>query len=232
METSVIRSGVYQIKNLINGKRYIGSSVNIRKRWNSHRGMLAKGIHHSSHLQNAWNKNGKNNFIFEVLEEVYEVDDLIASEQKYIDQYNSSNRCEGYNIAPIAGGSCLGRKYSPETIEKFKKRKHTQETKDKIGKANRGMKRTAESKNKMRLVAIRRPPMTQQTRDKIRQTMLGSSRPNQQKLTDSDVLDIRKRFKVRLKKRGFYSECAREYGVSHSLIWNVVNNVARTRINE
>jgi len=230
MENAITKSGIYQIKNTIDGKKYIGSSVNIRKRWNSHKSSLERGDHHSSHLQNAWNKFGKDNFVFEILEEVCKISDLITAEQKYIIQYRASDRISGYNIAPFAGGSCLGVRHTPETIERFKKRKHTQETKNKIGNANRGMKRTTESKNKMRLVALHRPPPTQETREKISRAMLGKIRSC--KITKSEVVEIRKKYRSRLKKRGFYSECAREYGVVHSTIWNIVNNVTFKRINE
>ena len=59
--------GIYSITNTENGKRYIGSSVNIPKRWNLHRWRLDKGEHHSPHLQNSWKKRGAEAFKFEVL---------------------------------------------------------------------------------------------------------------------------------------------------------------------
>jgi group I intron endonuclease len=62
-----MRSGIYVIRNLVNGKRYIGSSVDIFARWRQHRHALKRGTHHSSHLQNAWRKYGSEAFRFEVL---------------------------------------------------------------------------------------------------------------------------------------------------------------------
>jgi hypothetical protein len=56
-----MNTGVYQIINLTNGKRYIGSAANKRgfdQRWSIHRTLLFQGKHHSSKLQNAWNKYG------------------------------------------------------------------------------------------------------------------------------------------------------------------------------
>ncbi len=53
---------VYTIKNVINNKIYIGSAVNIKKRWHEHRNLLNNNNnnkHHSPILQNAWNKYGK-----------------------------------------------------------------------------------------------------------------------------------------------------------------------------
>ena len=53
-----IMHGVYQIKNLINGKLYIGSSIDVDKRLKSHFSALDKGCHNNAYLQNAWNKYG------------------------------------------------------------------------------------------------------------------------------------------------------------------------------
>ena len=47
-------SGIYMIYNTINNKIYIGSSVDIIKRMDSHLSYLRNGKHHSVHLQRAW----------------------------------------------------------------------------------------------------------------------------------------------------------------------------------
>ena len=49
-------SGVYQITNKVTGKFYIGSAVNFRKRWNTHKSCLRNNKHANKHLQRAWNK--------------------------------------------------------------------------------------------------------------------------------------------------------------------------------
>ena len=64
--------GVYMIKNKINGKFYIGSSVDITYRWARHKRQLRNGNHHSIHLQRAWDKYGEENFEFKVIEECSE----------------------------------------------------------------------------------------------------------------------------------------------------------------
>lgn len=56
---NIDNSGVYQIRNVIDNKRYVGSSINLYKRWRTHKWMLRKGIHHSIYLQNTWNKNSE-----------------------------------------------------------------------------------------------------------------------------------------------------------------------------
>ena len=42
------QAGVYQIVNLANGKRYVGSARKFRQRWAEHRSMLARGVHHNA----------------------------------------------------------------------------------------------------------------------------------------------------------------------------------------
>ena len=57
-------TGIYCIKNLENGKIYIGKSVNIKNRWISHRNTLKNNKHDNSYLQNSWNKYGESSFVF------------------------------------------------------------------------------------------------------------------------------------------------------------------------
>jgi group I intron endonuclease len=111
-------SGVYQIKNLVNGKVYIGSSATIKKRWREHKKLLRRRKHHNRYLQHAWNKYGEANFVFEILEECLP-EKLILLEQKWMDLLHSCDQQFGYNINPTAG-SCLGVKHSEETKNKLR----------------------------------------------------------------------------------------------------------------
>jgi len=51
--------GIYQIRNLVNGKVYIGSSTNFENRWTRHKYGLNRINHENSRLKNAWNKHSK-----------------------------------------------------------------------------------------------------------------------------------------------------------------------------
>ena len=62
------KSGIYQIRNLVNGKVYVGSAVNLQHRRREHRSDLRNGNHHSIKLQRAYNKYGESSFAFEILE--------------------------------------------------------------------------------------------------------------------------------------------------------------------
>jgi len=61
-------TGIYQIRNLKNGKIYVGSSNNILQRWREHKSYLNRQRHRNCKLQSAWNKYDKNSFVFEIIE--------------------------------------------------------------------------------------------------------------------------------------------------------------------
>jgi len=95
-----IISGIYKIENKINGKLYIGSSKNIENRFKEHKTMLKNNKHHSSHLQNSWNKYHENNFLFDKIENVEKLDNLLSRESFYIEKYKSLDSDFGYNMKP------------------------------------------------------------------------------------------------------------------------------------
>src|ERR1700704_4953460 len=97
MKSLVALSGIYRIRNVLNGMIYIGSTTRFHKRWCGHKLDLRRGRHSSPRLQNAWTKYGSGIFAFEILL-VCEVRDLLKYEQAFIDHYKSANRELGYNI--------------------------------------------------------------------------------------------------------------------------------------
>lgn len=124
-------SGVYILCNKINGKFYIGSSTNLRKRRTSHFHQLRTGTHKNKHLQSSYNLYGQDVFEFSEIE-YCDKDALIGREQYYMDvlqppynirKYAESNR--GLERPPTTDetrakmrASQVGRKQPKETIEK------------------------------------------------------------------------------------------------------------------
>lgn len=145
MATSIIpdldTSGIYQIINTVNGKRYIGSAVNLRQRRNEHWSKLARGIHHSKHFQSAWNRYGKEAFVFRVLLFCAKPD-LLFYEQLAMDGIRPE-----YNVETVAGSS-IGCIRTPETRAKIsakaKGRKRSEEVTAKIVAAMTGRKLSPE----------------------------------------------------------------------------------------
>lgn len=91
--------GIYAIKNKINGKMYVGQSVNIKKRWYMHKRKLKMNIHHNNHLQYSWNKYGEQSFEFKVLIELESKDEqeLNTLEKNFIKKFNTSSNKFGFN---------------------------------------------------------------------------------------------------------------------------------------
>lgn len=63
-------AGIYYIENLINHKKYYGSSININERLLEHKRLLKSNQHQNSHLQNSFNQYGEENFVFKTFIQV------------------------------------------------------------------------------------------------------------------------------------------------------------------
>lgn len=97
---------IYKIRNVVNGKFYVGSTKDTRERFRTHRTRLRKNTHHSKHLQAAWNKYGEECFVFEIVEEVADIALLQAAEDVWLAAnvgevhcYNTSR----YSDSPMRG---------------------------------------------------------------------------------------------------------------------------------
>ena len=101
--------GIYKITN-INGKVYIGSSVNIKQRLKNHVYCFRNNKHYNSYLQRSWNKSGEESFIFEVLLYCAE-ENLLFYEDRAIDEYKSLDGEFGYNIRPAERRDLTGDNY-------------------------------------------------------------------------------------------------------------------------
>jgi len=133
--------GIYAITSTMSGKVYIGSTVNLEKRWSEHWGNLRRGVHSNPHLQSAWNKYGETTFEFGVLEYLANLDQLHLAEQFWMDVYREEGR-KLYNCGLVARSPRLGRKHTDEARRNMsraqKGRVHTKEQHRKIGEAHKG----------------------------------------------------------------------------------------------
>lgn len=129
-----IISGIYCIENKINGKKYIGQSINCYKRIMTHKRHLSQSIDNSSVLQRAFNKyKNLNDFEFYIVEKC-EIEILNERESYYIKEWNTKVR-NGYNMTDGGEGS---RGYVP-----------TEETKRKISLATKGRKMSEQTRENM-----------------------------------------------------------------------------------
>lgn len=207
--------GIYSITNTKNKKRYIGSAIDIGKRWREHLYGLRNGKHHSRHLQAAWNKYGEATFCFDVVT-TCDPEQLIEQEQFWIDAFQTANVRFGYNISHTAG-STLGVKA-------------TDETRAKLSASHMGKHRTEEAKAKTAASLLktweqqpdRRAKLaewatgrkhTEEARAQMSLEQRGENNPRA-KLTENAVREIRKLLAVGMRQ----PEIAKMYGVQQHVI--------------
>ena len=217
MNSSHTMTGVYAIRHIASGKRYVGSAaVSFRRRWATHLACLRRGTHHSCHLQSAWSKHGEAAFSFDVVETCLPCH-AVAVEQVMIDFYKSASREYGYNIAPMAGSNRglsrnNGRKASDEVRAKMsaaqRGRKHSEETRKKMSKSMTGLKRSADCCEQMSQ-RNKGKAISEETKAKISAANKGLRRSDETRMRMSQAARLRTPIKHSQKSRDLMSEAHR-----------------------
>jgi len=177
--------GVYKIISKSLGKMYIGSSIDISLREKRHMNNLQKNRHTNYKLQEHYNQFGKDDLLFEVIELVDDINNLISTEQQWMTSLQTVRN--GFNICPTAGNT-LGYKHTDKTkrflsrMQIGKKLSHeqrkkignslvgrvvTEETRKKISESNKGKPKSESHKQKMSESAKKRKPISEETRQKL-----------------------------------------------------------------
>jgi group I intron endonuclease len=149
-----MKCGVYLFINTVNGKVYVGSAVNLKRRMIHHRCDLNKGRHTNEHLLRAWRAYGADAFRFEVLE-YCEPEERLEREQWWILLLDSLNGEKGYNkITARPGGGMKGRRHTEATKAKLAAAARAQEERTgqlaRLAAMNRGRKWSEEQKSKLK----------------------------------------------------------------------------------
>lgn len=167
--TVALNTGVYSIKNIVNGKRYIGSTTkSFRRRWQQHRNALRSGTHSSQYLQNSWDKYGERSFSFSIVRRC-QPDVCLSCEQFFIDRFKCYMFKYGYNRRPIADSN-YGVTFGPTTRQKLSIAKKgvpkSIEHRRKISDALRGKKKSAQHVSNMVKSLLGRK-LSEETKSKI-----------------------------------------------------------------
>lgn len=133
-----MKSYVYIITNNVNSKKYVGKSNNPKQRWRHHVYYAARGV--KTYLAQALNAYGPESFTFEIVSEWSTEDEAFSEETRLIVELQTNNRDKGYNLNEGGEGG----------------RNPSQETREKIGNANRGRTLSVEARQKISEAAKKR----------------------------------------------------------------------------
>lgn len=195
---------IYIVTNKANGKQYVGISKDLKRRWDQH--LSANGSAPALHA--AIKKYGADGFVFSHICDAFDFEAACDLERMLIQQHNTKAP-HGYNLTD-GGEGVVGRPATAEEIknrrqfmlayaasltpqersEKFgwaKGRQWTPEQIEQIRASNKGKnlgkKPSPEVRAKMSAAQKSRPrqPMSEETKEKIRQSLRGRKMPESEK---------------------------------------------------
>lgn len=185
--------GVYEIKNLVTDKIYIGGSVDVYARWRLHLHELRHKKHQNGRLQNSFNKHGENVFVFKIVE-LCSPPVLTDREQFYLDTIRPYEN--GYNLAMGARRVMIGFKHSEESIKKMsesqkkkwigkihplKGTKLSEERKKHLSEYFTGFRHTEEAKRKIGEASLARGVFSPEHRANMSRAQKGKPRSQKQR---------------------------------------------------
>ena len=151
--------GIYCIENLINGSKYIGKSTRFEERIKDHINKLRGNRHTNSYIQQDWNEQEENSFIFYMIEELENIKELLINMEIYWTVYFDSVRKNniGYNVT-YGGDGLLGFTFTEESKKKMSDSAkgnsshkgfiHSEEVRKKMGRHRTEEQRIEDSKKR------------------------------------------------------------------------------------
>ena len=122
-------SGIYKIENKINGKIYVGKTVNFRKRYVSYKASYYNRTERqiNFYLMSSIDKYRPENFTFSVLE-FCGIDDLAEKELLWMVELESTNLDKGYNLRMDSSTGMVTHDSTREKISKRVKKEYADGT--------------------------------------------------------------------------------------------------------
>lgn len=90
-------NGIYLIHNTFHGKKYVGSTKDINRRFKTHKRELEMGSHNNRKMQKDYDEAGPGHFVYQVLERDLDEHMLTAYEKYYMYMHDSFVMYKGYN---------------------------------------------------------------------------------------------------------------------------------------
>ena len=175
--------GIYKITNP-EGKVYIGQSTKIKNRLNAYKRLACKT---QRELYNSILKYGWENHIFEVIEECSKIV-LTERERHWMELFSSVEKGLNLRYPSTKIKSCI---ISEETRDKLSKanigREVSEETREKIRNTLTGRKRCPEATKKA-ANKIKGKPRSEETKEKIRRALKGRRHSEERKVAISKAM--------------------------------------------
>lgn len=193
--------GIYMIYCLQTEMAYIGQSRNIRRGWSTHRRQLKDGKHPNEYLQRAFNKYGKDSFLYLVIDTT-DSSKLNEFEELYLTGVNSESL---YNLMALGvfpssnlhiekmSISHAGRKQTEEsklkisqTLKGFKRQPFTEEHRKKLSEAHKG--KPGPKFSKEIIERIRKKNTGYKHTEEARKKMSESAKKRKKKSSSTDIV--------------------------------------------
>ena len=155
---------VYKITNTVNGKAYIGKTINLDKRISAHLNCTSRG---SRLVKRAIEKYGRESFVYEILHDGIIPGLLGGYEMELIKKHNSKAP-HGYNLTD-GGEGAIG------CIPSVESRRKMSEARKGEKNPNYGKSPSKETRKKLSEAFIGRN-LSKETCEKMRKSMLGKNR--------------------------------------------------------
>ena len=215
---------LYTITDTLNNKVYVGQTVDFKRRWRDHQ-WLARNKQ-EQYIHRAMAKYGSHNFVFGTIACCWTQEDANEIEKLLIQQYDSRNMENGYNISP--GGDPAWNTGLPKEQQPMYGKKQSDYQKQRMSEVHTGKKapHSKECLKKMSEIFTGRI-LTEEWKEKIAVSNRGQIRTEETKQKISEASKNRKaseqtKMKISVAMTGKYSG---ENSYAAKLTWEIVKQI-------
>ena len=202
---------LYRITNRLNGKIYIGQTVDDKRRWIAHQSYAKNPERTGQYIHRSMSKYGIENFTYEVIDFAFNRWQADCLEENYIQRYESRDKNKGYNRAP--GGNVAWQSGLPPEAYPMYGKHHTEKSRRQIGVKQLGKVNDEVSKLKMSASAKLRKPVQNRMRKGIKHMSYEMAESIRAEYTNGGIS---------------FSQLSKKYDRSIATISNIINQKSWT----